>query len=102
LFKRFLVMYDNESKLKLLNKMTLDADRRRAYQELFLLPGVKETRAELYYLCGYTCMEAIAKSDLEEILNKMAQVIQENKLEAQLPLVKEVKTHIAVAKAYTL
>jgi len=102
LFKRFLVMYDNEEKLKILNKLNLDDDRLQAYKELFLLPGVKQTRAELYYLSGYKNLSAIASSNYEELLNEMKKAIMDNKLEIKLPLVKEVKTHIAVAKAFTL
>lgn len=102
LFKRFLLMYDNESKLKLINKLNLDNNRLSAYKELFLLPGVKETRAELYYLSGYKNLLSIANSTSEKILEDVQKAIIDNNLSLKLPLDKEIKTHIAVARAFTL
>lgn len=101
LLKRFLVMYDNEYKLSLLSKLNLDNNRLSAYKELFLLPGVKETRAELYYLSGYKNLLSIANSTSEKILEDVQKVIIDNNLSLKLPLDKEIKTHIAVAKAFT-
>ncbi|MCQ2793497.1 MAG: hypothetical protein MJ221_03700 [Bacilli bacterium] len=102
LFKRFLVMYDNEYKLRFLSKLNLDNNRLSAYKELFLLPGVKETRAELYYLSGYKNLLSIANSTSEKILEDVQKVIIDNNLSLKLPLDKEIKTHIAVANAFTL
>ena len=102
LFKRFLVMYDNESKLKFIYKLNLDKDHLSAYKKLFLLPGVKETRAELYYLSGYKNLLSIANSTSDKILEDVQKVIIDNNLPVKLPLVKEIKTHIAVAKAFTI
>ena len=53
------------------------------------------------YKAGLDSLEVIACSSLEEILEKTEKVIKEDNLNLKVPLVKEVKTHIAVAKAFT-
>lgn len=102
LFCRFLIMYDSDDKkLKGLTRLSVSDDEMKSYKELFLLPGVKETRAKLYYLAGYKTLKDIADSSVKDILDKMADTIKENKLECVLPFEKELRTHIAVAKTFT-
>lgn len=102
LFKRFLTLYDpSQIKFKEIDKLNLEPKEKRAYKELYYLPGVKQTRASLYYLSGFKTLKAIAKYDVNKIINKTALTIKENKLSCIVPLPKEVRTHIAVAKAFT-
>ncbi len=103
LFKRFLVMYEvDESKLNIINKLDISVDEKESYKELFLLPGVKETRARLYCLSGYKSLNDISSSSVIDISNNMKLAIERYNLDYSLALPKEIKTHIAVAKAYTL
>lgn len=100
LFKRFLVMYDvGPSKLKIIDKLNLSEKERNSYQELFLLPGVKETRARLYYLSGIRSLNDFANKSYEDILNSVKNAISSMELDYICPLPKELRTHIAVAKA---
>lgn len=101
LFRRFLSMYEmNQLKQKELKKLDLPEDEKKVFEILYNLPGVKEVRARLYYLAGYRSFKDIANSSLEEILEKLEKTIKENNLDVILPLPKEVKTHIAVSKAF--
>ena len=72
-----------------------------AFQELFYLPGVKQTRASLYFYSGYESLASIADADLKDILEKTALTISAHDLPCIVPLPQEVRTHIAVAKAFT-
>lgn len=102
LFRRFLTIYDpSPTKFRELSKLVLSESEREAYTELYHLPGVKQTRAELYYRSGYETLEDIASATADEILEKTARTIEENGLSCIVPLPKEVRTHIAVAKAFT-
>lgn len=58
-------------------------------------------RASLYFKAGFKALEDIAGSSVEEILEKTTKVIKEENLNLKVPLVKEVKTHIAVARVFT-
>lgn len=101
LFKSFLMMYDASSKkLKDLDKLSLSKDELNSFKKLYLLPGVKETRARLYYLSGFKSLKDIACSSADEIVRKCEETIIKNKLDYKAPLMKEVKTHIAVSKAF--
>lgn len=103
LFKRFLFMYEiEESKLAAINNLNISDDEKESYRKLFLLPGVKETRANLYYLSGFKNLKDIAGSNLDEIANKMQEAINKYKLDYKVALPKEIKTHISVAKAYAI
>lgn len=102
LLRRFLKLYDpNPQKFKEIEKLDLSKKERLAFQELYFLPGVRETRASLYYNAGYKSLIAIAKANPNEIIGKTALVISEQNLPCIVPLPKEVRTHIAVAKAFT-
>jgi len=99
LFKRFLNMYEiNKSKLKEIDKLNLSEEERKSFQELYLLPGVKETRARLYYLSGLRTLNVIANKTTKEIIELTLKTINEMNLQYKAPLEKEVNTHIAVAK----
>lgn len=99
LFKRFLVMYDvKDSKLKEIESFDLDKKEAKAIASLYLLPGVKFTRAKLYYDSGYTSLAKIAKAKPEQIIEDTSKTIKTKGLDLKAPFLKEVKTHIAVAK----
>ena len=102
LFKRFLNMYEiNKSKLKEIDKLNLSFEESNSYKELYLLPGVKATRAKLYYLSSLKTLKDIANKTPEEIINSTNVTIKINKLDCIAPLYKETCTHIAVAKVLT-
>jgi len=73
----------------------------QSFRELYQLPGVKSTRATLYFKAGFPRLADIASSSPEEIIAKTENVIRNENLSLKVPLLKEVKTHIAVAKAFT-
>lgn len=101
LFRRFLTLYDTKpQKLHELAKLTADPAEREAFEELYHLPGVKATRAALYYYAGYKSVKAIAETTVEEVLAGTARAIAERQLSCTAPFPKEVRTHIAVAKAF--
>ena len=103
LFKRFLIMYEvDESKITKINNLNISEEEKKSYRELFLLPGVKQTRADLYYLSGYKSLKDIASSDVNEITNRMNEAINKYNLNYIVALPKEIKTHIAVSKVYSL
>lgn len=102
LFRSFLVMYDAKpQKLKEIDKVCGSDEERNSFRELYLLPGVKAVRAKLYYEAGYKYLKDIALASAEQIINDTAAAIQQKKADLKVPLLKEVKTHIAVAKTYT-
>lgn len=102
LFKKFLKMYDiNNSKLSTIKRLTLSDKEIISYKQLYLLPGVKETRAWLYYGSGFKNLNDIAKSSSDEIIARTNLFIKKMDLDIKSPLVKEAKTHIAVAKVFT-
>ncbi len=91
-------MYEvNKSKLKEIDKLNLSIEEKESFKELYLLPGVKATRAELYYLSSLKSLMDISKKTPEEIINLTKKAIIENKLDYKAPLYKEANTHIAVA-----
>ena len=103
LLRRFFALYDaKKQKLRELEKLTAAPEVQAAYRELYLLPGVKEIRADLYYRSGFPSLKAIAEATVEEVLEKTAQTIEDHGLSCIVPLPKEVRTHIAVAKAFTM
>ena len=102
LMRRFLSLYDpRPQKWKEIEKLDLSEKEKLAFQELYYLPGVKQTRAALYYGSGYDSLKRIAEADWKEILEKTALTISAKQLPCIVPLPKEVRTHIAVAKAFT-
>lgn len=102
LFKLFLNMYEvNKSKLKEIDKLGLIEEERESFNELYLLPGVKATRARLYYLSSLKSLEEIANKTPEEIIDITKKAIIHCELNCKEPLYKEACTHIAVAKLLT-
>ena len=98
LFRRFLCMYDvPKSKIKELQK---DATN-EPFRALCLLPGVRIARARLYCAAGYQTLGAIAAASPDKILRDTENAILQNAWSLKALLPKEIRTHIAVAKAYT-
>ena len=102
LLHRFLHIYDpNPTKFKEIEKLNLDLERYLSFKELYFLPGVKQTRASLYFYSGYKTLKDIAKGNVDEILENTAKSICKYNLSYIVPLPKEIRTHIAVSKAFT-
>lgn len=102
LFRLFLNMYDvKPSKMKEIEKVSENEEEKGIFRELYLLPGVKAVRARLYASAGYTDLFKIAGTSSETIISDTTRVIMQNELDLKVPLLKEVRTHIAVAKVLT-
>lgn len=102
LFKAFLALYDiNPTKLREISSICKTPEETQTFRELYQLPGVKSTRAMLYYKAGFRSLDDIAISSPQEIIAKIENIIREENLSLKAPLMKEVKTHIAVARAFT-
>ena len=102
LFKRFLSLYDvKQTKFKELDKLGLTPKKYAVYKEFYYLPGVKERRASLYYGIGLRSIKDIASALPSDIIYKCEEFIKRENSGLKPPLLKEVKTHIAVAKAFT-
>ena len=102
LFRAFLVLYDiKPAKLKEIADVCKTEEEVHSFRELYQLPGVKSTRAMLYFKAGFQTLADIAHSTPQEIIEKTACIIREESLGLKVPLMKEVKTHIAVARAFT-
>ena len=103
LFRRFLTIYDpSPAKFREIDKICTDPEEKEAYRELYYLPGVKAVRAALYFRSGYRSMKDFTDTSAEEVLERTSRTIAENGLTCIVPLPKEVRTHIAVAKAFTM
>ena len=103
LLRRFFTIYDaNPRKFREIDRVTDDPEARKVFRELYFLPGVKYIRANLYDLSGYRTLRDIAASTPEEILARTKRTIEEMKLACIVPLPREVRTHIAVARAFCL
>ncbi len=103
LFRRFLCLYDYKSKGI---KDIPDAEAKSAEEiasliELMRLPGVKAVRAQLYHHCGLQSLADFAAWDAEALQQHIAQVIEREALPYSVPLPKELRTQIAVAKLFT-
>ena len=102
LFRMFLSLYDiKPAKLKEITTVCKENEEILSFKELYQLPGVKNTRARLYYKAGFHSLTDIAKSSPQEIITKTESVIREENLSLKVPLMKEINTHIAVARAFT-
>lgn len=102
MFRRFLVMYDiDPKKLKEIERSNCTPEEAAVFRELYHLPGVKLTRARLYYLAGFRSLADVACVESDEVIRRTTVVIQQGGLSLKPPLPKEVRTHIAVAKAFT-
>jgi len=88
--------------LKEIDKLDLSEEERKSFQELYLLPGVKETRARLYYLSGLRTLNDIANKTTKEIIKLSLKAINKMNLISKAPLEKEVNTHITVARLLTI
>ena len=103
MFRRFLGIYDpNPQKFKEIDKVAVNDDEKASYSELYCLPGVKAIRASLYYLSGYRSLNDFTSSTVDEVIGKTGLAIKKNKLSCIVPLPKEIRTHIAVSKAFLL
>ena len=101
LFRKFLTIDDAKpAKLREIEKLAVTPAERAAFAQLYLLPGVKQTRADLYCRAGYRSLASIAQTTVTEVLARTAKVIADENLTYIVPLPKEVRTHIAVAKAF--
>ena len=101
LLRRFFTLYDPKpGKLRELAKLPVTPEERSAFRELYMLPGVKAVRAELYYRSGYRSLRDFADTTVEEVLRRTAETIAANGLRCTVPLPKEVRTHMAVARAF--
>lgn len=102
LMQRFLKLYDSKPiKFKEILKLDLGKEEKQVFEELYYLPGVKHIRASLYYRSGYKSLEDIAKTNVDEVLKRTAVAISKYNLSCIVPLPKEIRTHIVVAKAFT-
>lgn len=66
--------------------------------DLMRLPGVKDTRASLYYDCGYKNLQEFACQNSSVMQNQISNIIASNGIKKSVPLSKELSTQIAVAK----
>lgn len=102
LFRRFLVMYEPKvQKMREIASVSETPEEAEVFKELYLLPGVKSTRARLYKWAGYRTLADIAAVSAEEMIEACEKVIERNNLGLKAPLMKEARTHIAVARAFT-
>ena len=103
MFRSFLSMYDiNNVKLKEIDRLILSVEEATAFKQLYLLPGVKSTRASLYYKAGLKSLLDIANATSQDIIEKTTLAANKYSINCKVPLVKEVKTHIAVSRAFTI
>lgn len=102
LFRHFLRLYDYKGKgIKDISDVENRSEEEiQSFLELMHLPGVKNIRANLYYCCGLKSMQDFADAEAEILQKKIAAVIEEKGLEYSCPLLKELRTQIAVAKAF--
>ena len=103
LFRRFLAMYEPKAqKFREIDTLSVSPEERAAFRELYHLPGVKAIRAALYYRSGYRTLRDFAEAGVEEVLARTALTISREQLACIVPLPKEVRTQIAVARAFTM
>lgn len=102
LLRKFLTMYDpRPGKMREISSAAETPEEEGVFGELYLLPGVKSTRARLYMLAGYGVLADIAAATAEELIAACEKVIAQMRLAQKPPLMKEARTHIAVARAFT-
>ena len=102
LFRKFLTMYDPKpQKMREIAAASETPEEAQAFMALYLLPGVKSTRARLYMRCGFGTLEKMAAASPEGLIAACRQAIEKERLESKAPLMKEARTHIAVARAFT-
>ena len=102
LFRKFLVMYDPRGqKMREIASVSHTPEEAACFKELYLLPGVKSTRARLYMKAGFASLADVANASAEGLIEACGQAIAKENLTMKVPLLKEARTHIAVAKAFT-
>lgn len=102
LFRAFLGLYDPKpAKFREIDSFSMPDKDKTILRELYHLPGVKRTRAILYMKAGFPTLTSIACASPQEIITKTESIIEREELSCKVPLTKEVKTHIAVARAFT-
>ncbi len=101
LFRHFLKLYDYKGKgiKDISDTENRSQEEIQSLLELMHLPGVKNIRANLYYHCGLKSLQDFANAEAQALQDKIASVIREEVLEYSCPLLKELRTQIAVAKA---
>ena len=83
---------------ELLNISNVDTQRLCAMCHLMRLPGVKDTRASLYYDSGLRSLDDFASSTTDKILEKVSDYIAKSKCGKSVPQRKEIETQIAVSR----
>ncbi len=83
---------------ELLNISNADTQRLCAMCHLMRLPGVKDTRASLYYDSGLRSLDDFASSTTDKILEKVSDYIAKSKCGKSVPQRKEIETQIAVSR----
>lgn len=102
MFRRFLRMYDPKpQKMREIAAVSETPEEEQAFGELYALPGVKSTRARLYMRAGFATLESIAAVSAEELTGACQRAIERSALDVKAPLLKEARTHVAVARAFT-
>ena len=103
LFRRFLKLYDPDpKKFSEIVRITDCPEEQSAFYELYHLPGVKKIRAYLYYRSGYKTVGDLAAAEVSDVIERTARTIRESHDSCAVPLPKEVRTQIAVARAFTM
>ena len=77
--------------MKEIDTLCKEPDKARFLRELYYLPGVRYTRANLYYRSGIRTLMDFAASQPEEIIAKTEELIRKENLDLKAPLMKEVK-----------
>ena len=91
----------NNEMAELLNISTADTQRLCAICHLMRLPGVKDTRASLYYDSGLRSLDDFASSTTDKILEKVSDYIAKSKCGKSVPQRKEIETQIAVSRVFS-
>jgi len=99
--KEYIIMYENSKYNDMANKYGIDnaeIDKLFSLCDLMRLPGVKSIRSKLYFKCGYKSIKDFVDKDAKDIQKQIEKQIIENGWEEEVPLLKELKTQIAVSK----
>lgn len=102
LFRKFLALYDiRPQKMREIPAVSRTPEEEAAFRELYLLPGVKSTRARLYLRAGFGTLQAVAETTADVLTAACRELISREELKEKPPLPKEALTHIVVARAFT-
>jgi len=83
---------------KILGIGVFDVQRLVGLCQLMRLPGVKDTRASLYYDAGLKSISSFRESSYDEICEKISMYLTKTGSDKSMPLKKELLTQIAVSK----